>query len=88
MPADASVREALENWYDPATLHLLDGSPINCLLVTWSAGADAEIERRQQRLVKSYAAQAHKRGIALVGLVYPGTDASRLAADSPRAASN
>jgi hypothetical protein len=85
-PADAPVREALDNWYDPATLNLLDGSPINCLLVTWSGGADAELERRQQRLVKPYVVQAHQRGLAVVGLVYPGPGASKLAAAAVDAA--
>jgi hypothetical protein len=78
--------EGLENWYDPATLSLLDGSPINCLLVTWSAGASAELERRHQALVKTYIAQARKRGLAAVGLVYPGSDPARLAASAADAA--
>ena len=46
----ASASDA--NWYDTATLDLLEASPVNCLLVTWSAGSDAELERAQQRLVK------------------------------------
>src|ERR1017187_1052292 len=53
-PADTAVRETIANWYDPATLHLLEGSPVNCLLLTWSAGADAALELRQQQLVKIY----------------------------------
>jgi len=80
LPSDAAVRDAIEHWYDVATLHLLDGSPVNCLLVTWSAGADAELERRQQQLVKAYAAEAHRRDIAVLGLVYPGSDPSNAVA--------
>src|ERR1019366_1203868 len=57
-PADTAVREAIANWYDPATLHLLEGSPVNSLLLTWSAGADAELERQQQQLVKIYTTEA------------------------------
>src|SRR5215475_13351054 len=71
-PAAGQEREALENWYDFATLRLLDGSPVNCLLVTWSAGADRDLIRRQQEIVKSYAAQARQRGLAVIGVVYPG----------------
>ena len=86
LPAAGPARAALENWYDPTTLRLLDGSPINCLLVTWSGGADRELERRQQRLVKSYTAEAHRRGTAVLGLVYPGSDASEASAAAADAA--
>jgi len=77
LPADAAVREAIASWYDTATLGLLDGSPVNCLLVTWSAGAAAELERRQQALVKAYTTEAHKRSVAVLGLVYSGADPAK-----------
>jgi hypothetical protein len=79
-PADTAVRETIANWYDPATLHLLEGSPVNCLLLTWSAGADAELELQQQQLVKIYTTEAHQRGVAILGLVYPGADPSKFVA--------
>jgi hypothetical protein len=79
------VRDALAQWYEPATLNLLTDSPINCLLVTWSAPADAAIEAEQQRIVKAYAEAAHKRGLAVLGLVYAEGDASKIAADAARA---
>jgi len=78
--ADAAVREAIEQWYDPETLGLLEGTPINCLLVTFSAGADPAIERRQQQLVVDYARLARKRGLAVLGLIYPGADPEGVAA--------
>ena len=56
---------------------LLEGTPVNCLLVTWSAGEDAGAETQQQELVKAYARLAHERGIAVLGLVYPGADPSK-----------
>ena len=74
LPADAALRDMLAKWYEPATLGLLEGTPVNCLLVTWSAGGDAEVEQRQRRLVKDYAREAHMKGIAIVGLVYPGSE--------------
>jgi hypothetical protein len=77
---DTSRREAAAGWYNPATLDLLRGTPINCLLVTFSAGAGTEVERRQQKLVKEYAGRAQERGIALLGIVYPGGDPSLIAA--------
>ena len=69
---DASVRTTIGRWYDPATLDLLEGTPINCLLVTFSAGAESEVERKQHQLVKEYARLAHKRGISVLGIVYGG----------------
>ena len=86
LPADAAVRDALARWYEPATLSLLEDSPANCLLVTWSATADAAVETEQQQLVKVYAEAAHKRGLAVLGLVYAAGDASKIAADAARAA--
>ncbi len=78
-PAAGPEREAVENWYEPATLGLLEGSPVNCLLVTWSAGPDRDLIRRQQEIVKLYAAQARARGIAVLGVVYPGPSAAEAA---------
>lgn len=86
LPADAAVRDALARWYEPATLSLLEDSPANCLLVTWSAPADAAVEAEQQQFVKAYAEAAHKRGLAVLGLVYAPGDAWKIAADTARAA--
>jgi len=86
LPADATVRDALNRWYEPDTLSLLEDSPANCLLVTWSAPADGAAEAEQQQLVKVYTEAAHKRGLAVLGLVYAAGDASKIAAESRRAA--
>jgi hypothetical protein len=86
LPAEAVVRDAIARWYEPATLGLLDDFPANCLLVTWSAPADAAVEAEQQQLVKIYAEAAHKRGLAVLGMVYAAGDASKIAADAARAA--
>ncbi len=83
---DPAIRDALAHWYEPATLSLLEKSPANCLLVTWSAPVDAAVEAEQQRLVKVYADAAHKRGLAVLGLVYAAGEASKIAADAGRAA--
>jgi hypothetical protein len=77
--ADPAVREALANWYDPATLGLLDGSPVNCLLLTLSAGADPKLAQQQQPLVREYARKARERGLAVLGLVHPGAEPSAVA---------
>ena len=86
LPADQAVRDALSRWYEPATLGLLEGSSVNCLLVTWSAPAEAAVEAEQQHLVKVYAEAAHKRGLAVLGLVYAAGDVSKIVADAARAA--
>jgi hypothetical protein len=85
LPNDASVRDALARWYEPATLNLLDGSPVNCLLVSWSAPTDAAVEAEQQQLVETYAGAAHHRNLAVLGLVYAAGNASKIAADAARA---
>jgi hypothetical protein len=85
LPADAAVRDTLARWYEPDTLHLLEDSPANCLLVTWSAPVDAAVEVGQRQLVKVYAEAAHKRGLAVLGLVYAAGDASKIVADAARA---
>jgi len=76
---NALVREAIANWYQPATLSLLESTPINCLLVTFSANAGAEVEIRQHQLVKQYARAARERGIAVMGIVYSDTDQEAVA---------
>lgn len=86
LTADANIRDALARWYEPSTLALLDDSSANCLLVTWSAPADAAIQTEQQRLVKRYAEAAHKRSLVVLGIVYAAGDASAIAADASRAA--
>jgi hypothetical protein len=85
LPRDAAVTDTLARWYEPSTLSLLDDSSANCLLVTWSAPADAGIEVEQQQLVKVYAEAAHKRRLAVLGIVYAAGDASKIAADAARA---
>jgi hypothetical protein len=86
LPTDPAVRDALARWYEPATLSLLEDSPANCLLLTWSAPADAAVESAQQQVVKIYAESAHKRGLAVLGLVYAAGDASKIAGEAARAA--
>ena len=80
LPIDASVREALARWYEPATLRLLEDSPVNCVLVTWSAPADEAVEAKQHQLIRIYAEAAHKRGLAVLGIIYAAGDPSKISA--------
>jgi len=82
---DTPAREAIARWYEPSTLDLLENTPVNCLLVTFSSGASSEAEASQHQLVKEYARVARGRGIAVLGLVYPGADAASVAAAASEA---
>jgi hypothetical protein len=81
-PVDAAVGQVLHNWYHPRTLTLLENTPVNCLLVTWSTGAERSVESEQWKLVAAYARAAHQKGIAVVGLLYPGADPDLAAASA------
>lgn len=75
----AEAREAIAKWYQPATLDLLNGTPINALLITFSIGASSEAEAKQQQLAGKYARMARERGVAVLGVVYPGADSLAVA---------
>ena len=38
----AEKAEVLRNWLDPATLGLLQGTPVNSLVVSWASGLPAD----------------------------------------------
>src|SRR6266849_4286418 len=62
------------NWTDPATLDLLRGTPVNCLLVKWNAG--------QARKISTFADRAAERRIATLAIFEPNAapaDAARQA---------
>ncbi len=84
-PPTQEVRDAIARWYDPATMDLLEGTPVNCLLLTFGGGTDRKLEKLQQQQVKAYALKAHERGLAVLGLVYPGADALAIAAAAAEA---
>ncbi len=74
LAAHPATGEAISQWYAPSTLALLEPTPINCLLVSFSGGAPGEVEKRQHELIAEYARAAHARGIAVLGIVYPGAE--------------
>jgi hypothetical protein len=79
LPSDTAVQETIGRWYEPATLDLLKGTPVNCLLVTWGTSGNPETDTQQQNLVKSYAREAHARGLSVLGLIPPHGDPSSVA---------
>jgi hypothetical protein len=60
-----TTREAIERWHDPAALNVLDGSPIDCLVVTWAAGMPEDAA--QQKTAAALLEAARSRGLAIVG---------------------
>jgi hypothetical protein len=64
--SDASQRTA-EQWTDPALLHLLDGTPINCLVVDWATGGEAD--SAQQKALLPLIEAGRRKGISFVGRV-------------------
>ena len=34
----AETAEVLRNWLDPASLAIVQGTPVNCLVVSWASG--------------------------------------------------
>ncbi len=86
LPDDSSgLQHALLKWYDPSTLALLEGTPLNCLLVTFVADVDPDIEKQQQRLVQDYVKMARGRNIAVLGIVHPGREPAAIAAAAEQA---
>jgi hypothetical protein len=54
-----------ERWADPSSLELLKGSPVNCLVVEWAAGAVEDQE--QQIALKELIREGKQRGLSFVG---------------------
>ncbi len=64
---NAGSRKTAEEWTDPALLHLLDETPINCLLVDWAAGGEADAA--QQKALLPLIEAGRGNGISFVGRV-------------------
>ncbi|MCL6544953.1 MAG: hypothetical protein K6T61_06980 [Bryobacteraceae bacterium] len=71
---DPLFAAVLKEWYGTRSLDLLSGTPINCLLVPWSTQAEPKLEAEHRRILTSFIREAHGRGIAVVGVLYPGAD--------------
>jgi hypothetical protein len=86
LPGDTpGLQDALSKWYDPSTLSLLEGTPVNCLLVTFSADVAPDIEKQQHRLVQDYVRKARERDVAVLGIIHPGRDPGAIAAAADEA---
>jgi hypothetical protein len=66
----ARDRQTLERWHDPATLELLEGTPVDFIVLSWAAGLPEDAA--QQRSAPPLIEAARQRGISVVGWVSGG----------------
>ncbi|HEU0005139.1 MAG TPA: hypothetical protein VFS12_04015 [Terriglobia bacterium] len=71
-PTLPDLKASLLKWSAPASLELLRGTPINCLIVPWAAGLAEDEE--QQRQLRPLLARARVLGLQVVGRVHPPAD--------------
>jgi hypothetical protein len=72
----AETAEVLRNWLDPVSLAIVQGTPVNCLVVSWAAGLPEDAE--QQHALKPLIEKGKQAGLEFVGLIEG--DANRPAA--------
>jgi hypothetical protein len=77
------LKETLEAWAQPAALELLNGAPVNCLIVDWADGAPED--SAQQQALKPLLEAGRRLGISFVGKVAAG-EGTAAAVASARAA--
>jgi hypothetical protein len=74
-----AMADVLRKWLDPSLLALVQGTPINCLVVSWSSGTAADAE--QQTSLKPLLDKARQAGLDVVGLIDgPGDKTAAVAA--------
>jgi len=66
-PPEAGVKETLDAWAQPSALDILKGTPINCLVVDWAAGAPEDAA--QQEALRRLIAVGRGKGISFVGKI-------------------
>jgi hypothetical protein len=57
----------LRNWLDPATLGILQGTPVNSLVVRWASGLAADSD--QQQALTPLIEKGREAGVGFVGLI-------------------
>lgn len=73
----AREAEVLERWCHPGSLDLVAGTPVDCLVMTWAEGTEAD--EGHQRAVAPLVVAARRRGLSVVGWVANGADLRRAA---------
>lgn len=75
--------DAARRWAEPAALDLLRDTPFDALVVPWADGSPADAD--QPRALAGLAAEAARRGIAVVGWVAGPADVGRAAGEAKAA---
>jgi hypothetical protein len=68
----AEMADSLRKWQDPTLLALVQGTPINCLVVSWASGLPADAE--QQQALKPLIERGRQAGLDFVGLFEGSAD--------------
>lgn len=63
----AETAAVLRQWQDPASLAVVQGSPVNCLMVSWASGLPAD--DAQQQALKPLIEKGKQAGLGFVGLI-------------------
>jgi len=63
----AEASEVLRNWLDPASLAIVEGTPVNCLMVSWASGLPEDAA--QQQALKPLIGKGRQAGLEFVGLI-------------------
>jgi hypothetical protein len=63
----AETEQVLRNWLDPASLAIVKGTPVNCLVVSWASGLPADAG--QQQALKPLIEKGRQAGLEFVGVI-------------------
>jgi hypothetical protein len=63
----AETAEVLRNWLDPASLAVVQGTPVNCLVVRWASGLPEDAG--QQQALKPLIEKGRQLGLGFAGLI-------------------
>ncbi|MGB7758290.1 MAG: hypothetical protein WBL61_00595 [Bryobacteraceae bacterium] len=63
----AETAEVLRYWQDPASLAAIQGTPVNCLVVSWASGLPADTG--QQQALQPLIEKGRQSGLEFVGLI-------------------
>jgi hypothetical protein len=66
------IAETIRQWLDPSLLALVQGTPVNCLVVSWASGLPADAE--QQQALKPLLEKGRQAGLDFVGLIEAAAD--------------
>jgi hypothetical protein len=66
------IAETIRQWLDPSLLALVQGTPVNCLVVSWASGLPADAE--QQQALKPLLEKGRQAGLDFVGLIEASAD--------------